>query len=106
AAMDDVGASVDREDAYPGWEPNMDSQLLARCQRVHAELFDAEPEIKAIHAGLECGIIGERIPGMDMASIGPNIFFPHSPDEHVEIASVAKFWTFLVGVVESLAKKP
>jgi dipeptidase D len=105
-AMDDVGASVEREDAYPGWEPNMDSALLARCRRVHADLFGAEPEIKAIHAGLECGIIGERIPGMDMASIGPNIFFPHSPDEHVEIASVAKFWTFLVGVVESLAKEP
>jgi len=105
-AMGDIGATIEREEAYPGWEPNMDSALLARCRRVHAELFDAEPEIKAIHAGLECGIIGERIPGMDMASIGPNIFFPHSPDEHVEIASVAKFWTFLVGVVESLARQP
>ncbi len=106
AAMEDAGGAVEREDAYPGWEPNMDSQVLARCRRVHAELFDAEPEIKAIHAGLECGIIGERIPGMDMASIGPNIFFPHSPDEHVEIASVGKFWTFLVGVIESVARNP
>ena len=104
--MDDAGGEIEREDAYPGWEPNMDSSLLHRCRRVHTELFGAEPEIKAIHAGLECGIIGERIPGMDMASIGPNIFFPHSPDEHVEIASVGKFWTFLVGVIESLATQP
>ncbi len=103
--MEDAGGEIEREEAYPGWEPNMDSRLLARCRQVHETLFGAEPEIKAIHAGLECGIIGERIPGMDMASIGPNIFFPHSPDEHVEIASVGKFWTFLVGVIEDLAKE-
>ena len=98
-----VGARVEREDAYPGWEPNMDSDLLARCKRVYAEQFGREPAIKAVHAGLECGIIGEAVPGMDMISLGPTLGFPHSPDEFLDIPSTAKVWTLLKALMADLA---
>jgi len=87
---------------YPGWQPNVNSPLLAKAKAVHQRLFDREPTVTALHAGLECGLIGEKFPGMDMISIGPAIASPHSPDERVDIASVEQFWTFLQGILEAM----
>lgn len=104
AAAQLAGASVVEDDAYPGWQPNLASELLKITKTVHKGLFGVEPEAKAIHAGLECGIIGEKYPGMDMISFGPWIEHPHSPDERINIPSVQKFWKLLAGVLETLAK--
>ncbi len=103
AAGELAGAVVVEDSSYPGWKPNLESELLRVTQRVHRDLFGREPEAKAIHAGLECGIIGERYPGLDMISFGPHIEHPHSPDERINIPSVATFWKLLVGVLEALA---
>lgn len=103
AAGELAGARVEEEEPYPGWKPNVESELLKLTQRVHQDLFGEVPEAKAIHAGLECGIIGEKFPGMDMISFGPHIEHPHSPDERINIPSVEKFWKLLTGVVEALA---
>jgi dipeptidase D len=98
-----AGAGSEHTDGYPGWEPDLDSAVLRTAIDVYHDLFGKEPEVKAIHAGLECGIIGERYPHMDMVSFGPTIEHAHSPDERVEIASVAKFWTFLVTLLRTLS---
>jgi dipeptidase D len=97
-----AGATVDLADAYPGWKPNLQSPILAAVRAVFAEHLGREPEIKAVHAGLETGIIGEKVPGMDMVSIGPQIEFPHSPDERVKISSVGEFFTLLLNVLKRL----
>jgi dipeptidase D len=99
-----AGAKVEELEGYPGWKPNMDSHVLAVSKNVHKKLLGKEPHVKAIHAGLECGIIGEKFPGMDMVSLGPQIEFPHSPNERVRIGSVADFYVLLTGVLEQLAK--
>jgi len=98
-----AGASVEENDPYPGWKPNLESKLLAIVKAVQLREFGKEPQLKAIHAGLECGIIGEKFPGMDMVSIGPWIEHPHSPDERVNIPSVEKFWKLLKAVLAELA---
>ncbi len=98
-----AGATVTMGNAYPGWKPNMASLLLNIARETYRRLRKSEPVITAIHAGLECGIIGERFPGMDMISFGPTIQGAHSPDERVEIASVERFWKLLKGLLESLA---
>ena len=98
-----AGAAVDAAPAYPGWKPDLDSQLLEVAKGVHAREMGAEPEVKAIHAGLECGIIGKKIPGMDMISFGPVIEFPHSPDERVLIDSVGRFYRLLTATLAALA---
>jgi dipeptidase D len=98
-----AGAKVKEEDGYPGWKPNLDSEVLKVSKQVHKELFGFEPAVKAIHAGLECGIIGEKYPGMDMVSMGPQIEFPHSPGERVKISSVANYYRLLVKTLERLA---
>ncbi len=97
------GARASTGNRYPGWEPNPDSPVLGVCRGVYKELFSEEPHVAAIHAGLECGIIGERLGGMDMVSFGPRIEGPHSPDERVWVESVQKTWKYLLGVLESLA---
>ncbi|MFQ5769649.1 MAG: aminoacyl-histidine dipeptidase [bacterium] len=99
-----AGAQVEELEGYPGWKPNLDSHVLKVAREVHKELLGKEPEIKAVHAGLECGIIGEKYPGMDMVSLGPQIEFPHSPDERVRIDSVANFYKLMIGILERLAK--
>lgn len=99
-----AGAKVEDVEGYPGWKPNMDSEVLKVAQEVHKNILGKEPEIKAVHAGLECGIIGEKYPGMDMVSLGPQIEYPHSPDERVRIGSVADFYKLLVGIIEKLTK--
>jgi dipeptidase D len=103
AAATLAGASVEEDDGYPGWKPDLESELLAVVRRVHERELGTDPAIEAIHAGLECGLIGKMIPGMDMISIGPQIEFPHSPDERVKIASVGRFFKLLTATLEELA---
>lgn len=98
-----AGAAVEENEPYPGWKPNLESKILSVVKKVHAQEFGKEPDMKAIHAGLECGIIGEKFPGMDMVSIGPWIEHPHSPEERVNIPSVESFWKLLTAVLAELA---
>jgi len=98
-----AGATVEHTDPYPGWKPNLKSEVLGRARQVHHDQLMREPELKAVHAGLECGVIGEKYPGMDMISIGPWIESPHSPNERVNIPSVETFWKFLSALVADLA---
>ena len=99
-----AGAKIEHNEAYPGWKPNVSSPLLQTVKAVYSKLYGKEPEVKAIHAGLECGIIGEKMQGMDMISIGPQIEHPHSPQERVQISSVAKFWNVITTVLAKLAE--
>lgn len=98
------GADVTTGNAYPGWQPNVESALLARCRNRYAMLFNEEPKVLAIHAGLECGIIGRQVGGgIDMVSFGPNIKGAHSPDERVYVDSVKKSYRLLKTVLKDLA---
>lgn len=99
-----AGARVTHTDGYPGWQPNMQSPLLDICRTAATELYGTAPEIKAIHAGLECGILGGKYPGMDMISFGPTITGAHSPDERVHIPAVEKFYELLKRVLDALSK--
>ncbi len=96
-------AETHQPPGYPGWTPNPDSQILKIMKEVYRKLFGKEPEVTAIHAGLETGIIGKNYPGLEMISFGPTIKYPHSPDERVEIKSVEKFWKLLVETLKALA---
>jgi dipeptidase D len=98
-----VNANIVLEEGYPGWTPNLQSPLLQTMKDIYKKTFDKDAHVAAVHAGLECGIIGEKFPGMDMISFGPTIEHPHSPDERVHIGSVEKFWTFLTNVLSELA---
>jgi dipeptidase D len=98
-----AGGDAAQSEGYPGWKPDMASALLATLKRVHLATFGREAEIKAIHAGLECGLIGEKFPGMDMSSFGPQIEFPHSPDERVLVPSVGRFWKLLTATLDALS---
>jgi dipeptidase D len=98
-----AGASVHVDDAYPGWKPNPDSPIVKKTSEIYERLFGAKPEIKAIHAGLECGLLIEKVPGMDVVSIGPQIENAHSPEERVQISSVEKFYKHLLAILEDLA---
>ena len=98
-----AGADVRTRDAYPGWKPDMDSPVLGVLRGVYAEVWAREPEVTAVHAGLECGLLGERIPGLDMISFGPQIEGAHSPDERVHIPSVARFWEALTLALDRLS---
>ena len=100
-----IDAQVELSGEYPGWKPNMDSLILKTCQEVYQKNFGKIPEIKGIHAGLECGLLGGVYPNLDMISFGPTIRFPHSPDEKVEINTVKKFWDFLVAILEEIPEK-
>jgi dipeptidase D len=100
-----AGASVEHSGAYPGWKPNADSKILSEMKQIYQDLFGVEPKVNAVHAGLECGIIGSVYPGLDMISFGPTIKNPHSPDEKCEIASVEKYWRFLLATLKSVPKR-
>ena len=100
-----IGAEVNLEGGYPGWKPNVNSPILKTMSKVYEEMYGKTPEIKAIHAGLECGILGGVYPKLDMISFGPTIRYPHSPDEKVHIASVVKFFDFLCGTLKQVPKK-
>jgi dipeptidase D len=98
-----AGAEITHLGGYPGWKPRMDSRVLSVTRRTYARVFGCEPEVTAVHAGLECGLIGERAPGMDMVSFGPTLEGVHAPGERVHIASVGRFWRLLGAVLEDLA---
>ena len=102
AVFELAGAKVVHNDGYPGWAPNPDSNILRHAQAVYKRLYDKEPAVKAIHAGLECGLFLEKYPHLDMISIGPDVTDVHSPDEKMKISSVGKFWDFLVKILEEL----
>jgi dipeptidase D len=96
-----AGATVEHSDGYPGWEPNPDSQILKTAVESYKRLFGKEPEVKAIHAGLECGLFLEKMPGMDMISIGPTLRGVHSPSERIEIKTVKMFYDFLIDILKN-----
>jgi len=98
-----AGVKITVGDGYPGWQPNMDSNLLKVSQKVYKKMFKSQPEIKAIHAGLETGLLGSKYPGIDMISFGPTIQGAHSPDERVNIKAVDKFYKLLKGILKELA---
>jgi dipeptidase D len=96
------GAKVDEDKPYPGWKPNLDSKLLKKSKQIFKEMYGKDPVVEAIHAGLECGIIGEKFPGMDMISIGPTIKYPHSPEEQVKISTVEKFFDYVIKILQTV----
>ncbi len=100
-----AGASAESSDGYPGWTPNPNSEVVAVTEKVYKNLFNETPEVLAIHAGLECGLIGDKYPGMDMISFGPTIKGAHSPDERIEIESVQKFWDLTLEVLKNIPEK-
>jgi len=99
-----AGGTNHLEKPYPGWQPNPNSRILHILEDVHQELFGNRPKREATHAGLECGVIGEKFGGMDMVSFGPEIVNAHSPDEAVNIFSVERFWKLLVAILDKVAK--
>jgi dipeptidase D len=102
AAFEVMGCSVVQTGDYPGWQPNPNSPILTLMTTLYRELFSEEPQVKACHAGLECGILGKHLPGVDMISFGPNIRAAHSPDEKVQISSVQKFWGYLLETLKRI----
>jgi len=97
-----AGFEVEHSGKYPGWKPEPNSEIVRKLQEVHKKLFGELAKLIAMHAGLECGVIGEKYPGMEMASFGPTIESPHSPNERVQISSVESFWKYLKLVLENL----
>jgi dipeptidase D len=95
-----AGAKIEFGGNYPGWKPDPSSRIVKLLQDTYHDLFGQSLELKSVHAGLECGIIGAKYPGMEMVSCGPDIKFPHSPDECLRIQSVERFWTFLTTAIE------
>ena len=100
-----IGANVEHAGSYPGWAPNPISEILEIMVPLYKEMYNEEPKVQACHAGLECGILNERYPGLDMISFGPTIKNPHSPDEKVHIKSVDKFWKLLLEVLVRIPEK-
>ena len=97
-----VGAHVEHSTGYPGWKPDPGSEILKLTVNSYKKLFGNKPEVLAIHAGLECGLIGAIYPGMDMISFGPTIKGAHSPDERLHIPSVKKFWDLTLEVLKEI----
>jgi dipeptidase D len=100
-----AGGRLEPGQADPGWRPNLDSTALATVRRVYESLFGSAPSVTAVHAWLETAVIGDKAPGLDMLSFGPQIEAPHSPDERVSIPTVERFWRLLVGVVDELSAR-
>jgi len=97
-----AGFAVEHSGSYPGWKPEPTSDIVRKLQAVHEKTFGKPARLIAMHAGLECGVIGEKYPGMQMASFGPTIVDPHSPNERVQISTVEGFWNYLKAVLERL----
>ena len=97
-------ADVEHTDGYPGWAPNPNSAILDIAVTCYKKRFKKDPKVRAIHAGLECGLIGDKIPGMDMISFGPTLRGVHSPDERCEIATVQMFWDFMCDILKDVPK--
>jgi dipeptidase D len=97
-----AGAKVTEGESYPGWKPDLNSDLLKLSKEIFKNMYNKEPIVEAIHAGLECGIIGEKFSGMDMISIGPTIKYPHSPEEQIHINTVDKFYDFVIEIIRNI----
>jgi dipeptidase D len=106
ACMAKAGATVMHSDGYPGWKPDTTSQILSITRRSYSKLFAKEPQVKAIHAGLECGMFYEKIKGIDMISFGPTIRGAHTPEEMIETATVRMFWDLLLEVLVNIPVQP
>ena len=100
-----AGGRTETSEGYPGWAPNPNSEIVDLTANLYKKLFNMEPEVLAIHAGLECGLIGDKYPGMDMISYGPTIKGAHSPDERMEIESVQKFWDLTLEILKNIPEK-
>lgn len=100
-----AGAKVEFSGGYSGWNPNMDSPILKTMADVYQKEFGKPAVVRVVHAGLECGIIGATEPHLDMVSVGPTMRHPHTPDEKVNIASVERFWRFIVATLEAIPAK-
>ena len=95
-------AKVTENTPYPGWKPDLKSNILAISKKIFKDLYGKEVKVEAIHAGLECGIIGEKFPGMDMISIGPTIKYPHSPEEQIQLSTVSKFYNYVLNILKNV----
>jgi len=102
AAFELSGAAITAENGYPGWRPQPDAAIIQLMSSLYEELFHEAAHVNAVHAGLECGILGTNYPGMQMISFGPNIYGAHSPDERAQISSVQKFWKFLLETLKRI----
>ena len=100
-----AGMKIELDGAYPAWQPNPESEIVALMKDVYKELFGAESKVQVIHAGLECGVIGAKYPKMDMVSFGPTMRSPHTPNERCFIPSVEKYWNFVLTTLERTPKK-
>jgi dipeptidase D len=100
-----AGGKCQLTGAYPGWKPNMESQLLKTMKATYKKLYKKEPAVVAIHAGLECGLLGGKYPEMEMISFGPPLQSPHSPDERANTPSSKKFYDYLVATLENIPVK-
>ncbi|WP_370003125.1 aminoacyl-histidine dipeptidase, partial [Winogradskyella sp.] len=106
ATFELAGCNVEFSGEYPGWQPNMDSDILKVMIPIYERLNNGEkPHVAACHAGLECGILGQNYPDMDMISFGPNIKGAHSPDERAQISSAQKYWEFVIEILKNIPKK-
>ena len=106
AAFRLAGATVVHSDGYPGWTPNPDSGILRTAVRSYKRLFNTDPVVRSIHAGLECGLFSEKYPGLDMISIGPTIKGAHSPAERIHIGTTQKFWDHLLDILKNAGSTP
>ena len=97
--------SVRTSGTYPGWKPNPDSNILKVLEKTYQDLFNEKPHVMACHAGLECGILGQNYPKMDMISFGPTIKGAHSPDERASISSTQKFWKYVLEILKEIPEK-
>ena len=100
-----LGAKVEHSGGYPGWKPNTSSEILGISEKVYMDLFSEKPQVKAIHAGLECGLFLQKYPELDMISFGPTIKGAHTPEERMEIDTVEKFWKYLLVLLEQAPEK-
>ncbi len=98
------GAAIDTRRSYPPWEPDLDSALLETAKATHARLFGTEPTLSVVHGGLECAVLGQKLPGVEMVSIGPEIVGPHAPGERVRISSTQSFYRLLGALLADLAR--
>ena len=105
ATFELTGCEVECSGDYPGWTPNMDSAILKVMTQLYEDLNGEKPHVAACHAGLECGILGQNYPEMDMISFGPNIKGAHSPDERAQISSVQKYWKFVLEILKAIPVK-
>ena len=105
ATFELIGCEVELSGDYPGWAPNMDSAILKVLEAKYLDINGKKAHVAACHAGLECGILGQNYPDMDMISFGPTIKGAHSPDERASISSAKKYWNFVLEVLKDSPRK-